>query len=156
MQYNYPKHRALQRVLTWHCQQWDPPWDLQALVVFTPFPINKPAWKCTRLQLLEQIAQQGPKIGDFINGCGQAERAGTGAAAARALPSLWGSWHCSAGHEHRMQHAEFGTECQMSSISILGSLLTQSKALNSHSPSLAESNEGPCQALDNFLEKECC
>lgn len=46
--------------------------------------------------------------------------------------------------------------CHMLCISILGSLLTQSKALNSHSLSLTESNKGPCQALDNFLEKECC
>lgn len=46
--------------------------------------------------------------------------------------------------------------CHMLCISILGCLLTQSKALNSHSLSLTESNKGLCQALDNFLEKECC
>lgn len=46
--------------------------------------------------------------------------------------------------------------CHMSRINILSCLLTQCKALNSHSLSLADSNKGLCQALDNFLEKGCC
>lgn len=46
-----------------------------AIVVFTPFPINKPAWKCTRLQLLSEIAQGRAKIPAFISGCGQAVQA---------------------------------------------------------------------------------
>lgn len=126
-----------------------------ALVVFTPFPINKPAWKCARLQLLSQIAQEGAKILSMD----------VGRQCRHSSPSSQGCVSLSvslgpAQHDMSTGCSWSGdTACAARCYTSASWALSWPKARLSTPtlpPSLTESNKGPCQALDNFLEKECC